>query len=256
MLLSTPSDDGLRFDLALPQLRKFCAQHVMVDGPGDFGLSLSRCPRLEEVETYKFRCLSGDNFTILPACKRLSLYRSECTDSIEVLSAPKLESLSVRAAYSLRHVRLWDLPCEVLVEDVEVLVKELDEKSKEISQEVWERAEKWKDGSFNGEDAYDLNWIDFEDVENFDFKTSPHMEEILYEHAQNMFDKKRATAKGQLWKRFKHTNSMRQEIHPLHSLPPCEVNIINASLSHASLAHLRGNKRVSVLDDPNDDCHF
>ena len=59
------------FHLALPRLVSFSAEHTMLGergiDQGQFGLSLSRCPRLESVDTYKFRCLGGCNYAVLPA---------------------------------------------------------------------------------------------------------------------------------------------------------------------------------------------
>ena len=119
--LSNLSD--IILDLSLPELRSFNAEHSNLCGKENaFGLSISRCPKLEIIYTYKFRFLAGKNFCVLPSCTSLTLYRSECTESLEILYAPKLTDLSVRAAYHLHHLRLWDVPFATM-EDVEMLVE-------------------------------------------------------------------------------------------------------------------------------------
>ena len=106
--------DDFALRLELPELVSFDAEHSFVGGPlsqpNDFGLSLSRCPKLETVRTYKFRGLAGRNFCVCPCLYSLTLYRSECTDSLDILSAPALVELNVRAAYGMQHLRVRDFP--------------------------------------------------------------------------------------------------------------------------------------------------
>ena len=106
--------DDFALRLELPELVSFDAEHSFVGGPlsqpNDFGLSLSRCPKLETVRTYKFRGLAGRNFCVCPRLYSLTLYRSECTDSLDILSAPALVELNVRAAYGMQHLRVRDFP--------------------------------------------------------------------------------------------------------------------------------------------------
>ena len=98
--------------LDLPELELLDIQHTHNDSAHNaFGASLSRCPKLRRVSTYKFRFLSGSNFCVLPECETLSMWRSECTDRLEILHAPKLQTLNLqvrsRCLY-LAHVRLTD----------------------------------------------------------------------------------------------------------------------------------------------------
>ena len=83
------------FFLHLPALKSFSAEHVITDGTlNALGDSLSRCPNLENVYTYKFHAQWGRNFCVLPKMERLTL-RAEGMFSLEILSAPHLESLNV-----------------------------------------------------------------------------------------------------------------------------------------------------------------
>lgn len=67
-------DELALFDLELPELRMFTAEHTMLGGPDNsFGLSMSRCPKLERIYGYKFRYLSGRNFCVLPSCETITL---------------------------------------------------------------------------------------------------------------------------------------------------------------------------------------
>ena len=69
--LSNISGRVCPFHLALPQLRSFFAEHTMLGerevDAGQFGLSLSRCPRLETVDSYKLRYLGDVNYAVLPS---------------------------------------------------------------------------------------------------------------------------------------------------------------------------------------------
>ena len=102
------------FHLALPRLRVLDAEHTMLGerhiDAGQFGLSLSRCPRLEVVTSYKFRCLGDCNYAVLPSLTSLRLHRSECTSHLDILYAPKLREVSLQAAYELRAFKLRNLP--------------------------------------------------------------------------------------------------------------------------------------------------
>ena len=62
------------FNLELPELRMFTAEHTYMGGPDNsFGRSMSRCPKLERIYGYKFRYLSGRNFCVLPSCETITL---------------------------------------------------------------------------------------------------------------------------------------------------------------------------------------
>ena len=121
------TEDVSVFYLDLPELKYFSAEHTYINAArNSFGLSLSRCPKLEHVDTYKFLGMSGRTFCVLPNCESIDLHRSECTDSLDILNAPKLSSLSVQAAYNLHHLRLRDL-LGAKLEDVVQLCEMLDD---------------------------------------------------------------------------------------------------------------------------------
>ena len=94
LTLSNVQGECCPFHLALPQLRVLDAEHTMLGerpiDEGQFGLSLSRCPRLEAVRSYKFRCLGDCNYAVLPSLTSLLLHRSECTTHLDILYAPEL----------------------------------------------------------------------------------------------------------------------------------------------------------------------
>ena len=114
LTLSNVQGECCPFHLALPQLRVLDAEHTMLGerpiDEGQFGLSLSRCPRLETVRSYKFRCLGDCNYAVLPSLTSLLLHRSECTTHLDILYAPKLREVSLQAAFDMRHFKLRNLP--------------------------------------------------------------------------------------------------------------------------------------------------
>ena len=118
LTLSNVQGECCPFHLALPQLRVLDAEHTMLGerpiDEGQFGLSLSRCPRLETVRSYKFRCLGDCNYAVLPSLTSLLLHRSECTTHLDILYAPKLREVSLQAAFDMRHFKLRNLPHESL----------------------------------------------------------------------------------------------------------------------------------------------
>ena len=68
------TEDVSVFYLDLPELKYFSAEHTYINAArNSFGLSLSRCPKLEHVDTYKFRGMSGRNFCVLPNCESIDL---------------------------------------------------------------------------------------------------------------------------------------------------------------------------------------
>jgi hypothetical protein len=74
-----------------------------------FGGSLSRCPQLRGVSMYKFGPLSGRNCVALPECTMIGLHREETMRCLDILHAPKLETLGVQAAYELETLCVCDL---------------------------------------------------------------------------------------------------------------------------------------------------
>jgi hypothetical protein len=102
------------FQLSLPRLRSFSAEFSMLgerhNDAGQFGLSLSRCPSLTQVQTFKFRGLGRDNYLVLPSATSVSIKRSEGTTHLDILYAPKLRHLSVKSCYNLQTLRLRNVP--------------------------------------------------------------------------------------------------------------------------------------------------
>ena len=151
MELSNVQGDLCPFNLALPDLRHLEAEHTMLGerpiDAGQFGLSLSRCPKLERLQTYKFRCLGQCNYAVLPSMESMRLHRSECTTHLDILYAPRLRDVSLQAAYELgRGFKLRNLP-QATVATVEALIA-----SKLAAQEsarVMAQAEdtRWRDQS-------------------------------------------------------------------------------------------------------------
>ena len=112
--LSSVIGECCPFHLALPRLRSLFAEHTALGersiDAGQFGLSLSRCPLLETLDSYKFRCLGGSNYAVLPSLVSLKLHRSECTEHLDILYAPRLRAVSLQAAYDLSDFKLRNLP--------------------------------------------------------------------------------------------------------------------------------------------------
>ena len=215
--LSNVQGECCPFHLALPRLRVLDAEHTMLGerhiDAGQFGLSLSRCPRLEVVTSYKFRCLGDCNYAVLPSLTSLRLHRSECTSHLDILYAPKLREVSLQAAYELRAFKLRNLP-SASVATVEALlatklaaeeaareearaedrrwrdqtnVKAL---TKEARRRGWiEKGEKWQvaaeppsgGGDFVFEAGDDMSDM----MDEFDA-----YEEVLQEHVSELFQKK------------------------------------------------------------------
>ena len=84
-------------------------------------LSLSRCPSLERVTTYKLWGLGADNYCVLPRLESLNLHRADCLEELDILWAPKLQSVNLQSCSSLRHFRLRNAP-SARVSTVEQLI--------------------------------------------------------------------------------------------------------------------------------------
>ena len=102
------------FHLSLPHLTHFSAEHTMLGerpiDAGQFGLSLSRCPKLEVFSSYKFRMLGESNFLVLPSMRSMRLHRAECLSHLDIVYAPKLEHLSMQAAWDCRDFVMRHVP--------------------------------------------------------------------------------------------------------------------------------------------------
>jgi len=159
------------FRLALPDLRTFDAEHSMLGeraiDAGQFGLSLSRCPKLEHFKSYKFRCLGDINYCVLPSMKSMNFHRSECTTHLDILNAPQLTSISLQAAYELGDgFKLRNLPNADLA-TVENLIKARSEAEKKARNAATIEDNRWRDQSnvkALTKEAIRRQWIEDDDT--------------------------------------------------------------------------------------------
>ena len=109
------------FHLALPELKTLVVEHTHIDerevDHGQFGLSLSRCPKLEVFDSYKFRGLGDSNFLILPSIKTMRLQRADGLRHLDIVYAPHLTNLTMRGTLEISSFRLRHVP-GVAVSDV------------------------------------------------------------------------------------------------------------------------------------------
>ena len=88
-------------------------QYIKVDNPFGFGKSLSSSPNLRYFYGYKLFGLGigitkkDAHVLVLPNCDTLELYRSDDLTYLKIW-APKLESLSLQACYSIQEVTILD----------------------------------------------------------------------------------------------------------------------------------------------------
>ena len=241
------------FHLALPQLTSFFAEHTMLGerymDTGQFGLSLSRCPRLETVDTYKFRCLGDCNYAVLPALQNLSLHRSECTTHLDILYAPKLTDVSLQAAYELRGFKLRNIPTAT-VATVEALLASKAEAAESARQAARAEDARWRDQSQQKaltKEARNRGWIERDEKWRVnpeppagidDDADSDDMffggggggrseydvyEEILSEHCEEMFRKRVEPATKAA--EAEHLGASVADA----SLPRCSIDVTNMS---------------------------
>ena len=205
------------FHLALPQLRSLDAEHTMLGerhiDTGQFGLSISRCPRLETLRSYKFRCLGDCNYAVLPSLRLLALHRSECTHHLDILYAPQLREVSLQAAFELRDFRLRNLPTATLA-TVEALLARKRTAEEAAREEARAEDRRWRDqanAKALTKEARRRGWIDKgekwevsaeppggmgmdggdeEDEMGFDEDKFNPYDEVLQEHVSEMFDKR------------------------------------------------------------------
>ncbi len=98
------------FDLNLPKLNRFFAEHTHVADGEMFAKSWSRCVSLESIGCYKLWGLSsGFIMASLPNCTALGLHRSDDLQQL-LIYAPKLEELNLQACYGLDTFKIIDTP--------------------------------------------------------------------------------------------------------------------------------------------------
>jgi hypothetical protein len=240
----------MKLFLELPNLISFYAEHTHVHGEtkNSFGLSISRCPNLEHIETYKFRGLTGSNFCVLPKCEHFELWRSECTDSLEILSAPNLSHLSVEDAYGLTHLRLYDFLGATL-QDVEELCglemtihadaeRYTNQARATISAKSTEELKQF---------AIEKNWIDIDDEEGFDPNDDDFGTEMLNEYLWNLKTEKIASLRRERIQPCLSSIKLKAPLENLDAekLPQCKVITTNMDLDMFSKKHLASHSRIS-----------
>lgn len=221
------------FDIALPQLEHFEAEHVMMAGRklGEFGLFLSRCPRLETVTSYKLRGLGQQNFAVTPRLRTLVLHRAEGLEQLHLVHAPVLTELSVQAAYSLDDLRVDHVP-EMTAGNVEELVTGLEAALLEAQAVAHSEEEVWRSGRKGTREARKLRWVERD--EELDLEDEFH-QEMLCEHLHTLCAAEFAKRRQALLR--DHSIAVPSDHPP--SLPECHVNLANASLSSTSVQRLR-----------------
>lgn len=239
------------FVLDLPELTRFSAEHTCLgDGPdtaNQVGLSLSRCPKLEFFGTYKFRNLGESNYCVLPSMTYMSFYRSECTTHFEILYAPKLEELELRAAYDLDHVRLFNKP-SVSVDQISTLGEAYQQAHEVATTKAREEQAKWRSGVYGIKRALKLHWIE----DPSEWESVERLEEIglMDEHLDEVFQRalrsKLAVVRAQC--PVLNAPNVKDE-----SLPEVSVDCTNMNLSRSSLRHLKNNSRVKLIRIESDE---
>ena len=135
------------FALSLPHLQRFKAQHTMLGerivDAGQFGLSLSRCPKLEVFISYKFRMLGESNYLVLPSMRLMRLHRAECLSHLDIVYAPKLSELSLRSAWDCRDFKLRNVP-SATADDVATLLVKLAEAREDAREAAVAEDSRWR----------------------------------------------------------------------------------------------------------------
>uniref|UniRef100_A0A0G4F5V2 Uncharacterized protein n=1 Tax=Chromera velia CCMP2878 TaxID=1169474 RepID=A0A0G4F5V2_9ALVE len=242
------------FTLRLPNLRALYAEHCFLDAsPGAFGRALTNCPKLQTVKAYKFRGLDGKNLCILPECRILYLHRSELTTQLEIVFAPRLRRLSIRASYELKHLRVWDLPG--------VSLKEMDEWGKKRAQAIREATEtqkeeqkKWMSGVYGKDEAVRRGWCGADEEWKIDSHTKFPLEEH-YKAKKKQQVTKAVEVFNRSWEDFaaahraEAASSSSSSSQAAPSPSRCLVNVLNVTLSRETKEHLRNHPRLVPVSD-------
>lgn len=242
--LHSVTGDCCPFHLALPQLVTLSAEHMQLqeraDGvdAGQFGLSLSRCPKLEQVCTHRLLGLGADNFCLLPRCVDLRLNRAADLSQLDILFAPALNYLSLLGDYHCRDLRIRHLPHTTLADitRIHAALRQAEEKAREAAR-TEER--KWRSGEKGTNAARALSWIGKK--ETFCVAASSVMpgpegnaehEELLRHHVRRILEQE-----TKVLRRAVVLNALGSSVRD-ETLPPCEVEVLNGPGPSLSLCEV------------------
>ena len=246
--------DGVKMHLELPELVTLAVEHTWLeDEPNTFGESLTRCPNLELVQTYKFRGLTGSNYCVLPCCTHLDLWRSECTERIEILAAPQLSQLELNGAFSLKHVRLRELASATTQDALDLNAAERAD-MEELGADISKQHEYLLSGEASIDELLqakviselDLHMFEVDGVDIAGMHEESWFQQLVAERMQEHAD-------SAILERRKHR--MRALITAVEARPlpadaadpvRCRVLAENVPLSRASLRNLRENECVEL----------
>jgi hypothetical protein len=181
------------------------------------------------IAALQVRFWDGPNYVVLPECRSLDLHRSDGVSCLNVLWAPKLERLSIRACYAMETVRVWDMPGVTPEEVLELNRLSVGHASRTAAscsvgshQAVFDET--------NG--AGDLDVISV----------------LVDAPLASLGDVQAACAYSKCWKALRKRSKARTPAGWTPAqLPNLVVENLNMELSPESLRHLRTNPRVELM---------
>jgi hypothetical protein len=237
-----------RFNLSLPELRMLSIQDTDMSlrgtTGGQFGISLSQCPKLQSLHTYKLRGLGTTNFCALPSMQSMSLHQAEGMEELNILYAPKLRELDVQEA-RVRRLRLHHMP-SFCAADVRSLVVSTGDANAEMSEAVNAEVLAWESRKKGHQEAVALNWIEYDDSFNLE---SDFIQWSLDQHLDEMFTKHKALAR----------KTMMAALPPVaddETLPKVVLNSKGAGMDKSSRQHFKAHQRVrrQFPEDSKSEC--
>lgn len=109
LVIEQPSNHPRNFELDLPNLRTLHLKYLYVTETQKFGISLSRCPKLESFSSYKLWGL-GDlpaHLVVTPQLRDWEMRRSDDLEGL-ALWAPRLQTIKLRSCGALNSVYMLD----------------------------------------------------------------------------------------------------------------------------------------------------
>lgn len=248
LTLNLPPNDGARetsFRLQLPQLRTLAMRGIRIESSGDVGLSLSRCPKLEDITARDLHICWSEAFVTLPSC--VSLYMCDCMglERLDILYAPKLKWLIIGCQTQNIDVRVWDLPWETDDTDVKDLFTNVEgPHCRYVAElEVW-RA-RWENGSLDGHDAYAIGLIAVTEILFFNYKEDEEFRKAIDVMCLRNLAERRKVSRRNAWKRLIETLTPRPAISRT-SLPNCTVSFPGLPMLSRCRQHFESNDRMSL----------